>query len=90
MIDLKDTLTHLPGNKVKELEIITQRIAATGKAEIVILYGSYARGDYKEERGTEQGKRSDYDILVVTSDFKTASGLSIELSGKFSDISVPV
>ena len=90
MIDLKDTLTHLPGNKIKELETITQRIAATGKAEIVILYGSYARGDYKEERGKGQGKKSDYDILVVTSDFDTASDLSIELSGKFSDISVPV
>jgi predicted nucleotidyltransferase/HEPN domain-containing protein len=92
VIDLKNILSHLPENKIKELETITERITATGKAEIIVLYGSYARGDYKEERGKHRGKKSDYDILVVISDCDndTKFELQFELSRKFKDISVPV
>ncbi|NOQ25295.1 MAG: HEPN domain-containing protein [Bacteroidales bacterium] len=92
MIDLKNILSHLPENKIKELEIITERITATGKAEIIVLYGSYARGDYKEERGKHRGKKSDYDILVIISDCDndTKNKLRNELNRKFKDISVPV
>lgn len=92
MIDLKNILSHLPENKIKELETITERITDTGKAEIIVLYGSYARGDYKEERGKHRGKKSDYDILVIISDCDndTKFELQTELSRKFKDISVPV
>lgn len=90
MIDLKSTLFHLPEGKVKELDTITKRITATDQAETVVLYGSYARGNYKEERGKERGKKSDYDILVVVSDYDTQKKLRNELIGKFKDISVPV
>ncbi len=44
MTDLKKKLNHLPKNKRKELEIITQKIIKTQLAEIIILFGSYARG----------------------------------------------
>lgn len=92
MIDLKNILSHLPENKIKDLEIITERITDTGKAEIIVLYGSYARGDYKEERGIHRGKKSDYDILVIISDCDndTRNELRNELNRKFKDISVPV
>lgn len=87
---MQQQLNHLPPNKIKELTTIAQRITATGKAEIVILFGSYARGDYKEHRGKEQGKRSDYDILVVTADADTRKGLRKKLRGVFEDIGIPV
>ena len=87
---MQQQLAHLPQNKIDELTTITQRITATGKAEIVILFGSYARGDYKEHRGKEQGKRSDYDILVVTADAHTRKGLRKKLRGVFEDIGIPV
>ncbi|NOQ26927.1 MAG: HEPN domain-containing protein [Bacteroidales bacterium] len=90
MIDLKNILAHLPDNKIKELETITQRIVDTGKAEIVVLFGSYARGNYKEQRGKTQGKKSDYDILAVSFDYETKKELRSELRGAFKDISVPV
>lgn len=90
MDKLPQILSHLPLNKVKELETITQRIVATEKAEIVVLFGSYARGDYKEQRGKEQGKRSDYDILVVTADADTRKGLRKKLRGVFKNIDIPV
>ena len=62
---------RLPSDKISDLETITQRIVETGLAEIVILYGSYARGTYKDDRNyVIEGqdyvhRRSDYDLLVV-------------------------
>ncbi len=49
--------------------------AACDDVEMVVLYGSYARGDYKEEEDLEperkSGAASDYDILVVTTEKDT-------------------
>ena len=56
MIDLSKILSHLPKDKIAELETVTERIVQTEKAEIILLFGSYARGDYKLERGKESGK----------------------------------
>ena len=90
MTALTKILSHLPDHKIKELETVTQRIVDTGKAEIVALFGSYARGNYKEQRGKSKGKRSDYDILVVTSDSDTRTELRSKLREIFKDIAVPV
>jgi predicted nucleotidyltransferase/HEPN domain-containing protein len=77
-LTLTDPLDHLPANKRRELarvlEIIffeTEQFRATklslrkSEAKIlkVILYGSYARGDWMEDRLS--GYRSDYDLLIV-------------------------
>jgi predicted nucleotidyltransferase len=48
MINLKDKLKHLPAGKIAGLEFITDKIIETGLAEMVVLYGSHARGDYKK------------------------------------------
>ncbi|NOQ25226.1 MAG: HEPN domain-containing protein [Bacteroidales bacterium] len=90
MIDLTKILSYLPESKVTELETVTKRIVNTGNAEIVILFGSYARGDYKEKRRIDQGRKSDYDILVVVSDYETKKELRTELRAVFKDISVHV
>ena len=90
MQPLDQILAHLPENKIKELETLTQRIVATGQVEFVVLFGSYARGNYKEKRGKERGKKSDYDILVVTADADTRKGLRKKLRGIFKGIGVPV
>jgi predicted nucleotidyltransferase len=70
MINLKDKLKHLPAGKIAGLEFITDKIIETGLAEMVVLYGSHARGDYKDGKIKEVGGiptifRSDYDILVI-------------------------
>ncbi len=90
MIKLNKALKHLPENKVQELDAIIQRIIDTGKAEIIILFGSYARGTWREHRGEEQGKKSDYDILAITNGSKNISPLRLELRGAFSDYRTPV
>ena len=69
----------LPINKEQELQKITSTILQEGKdIEMIILYGSYARGKYKEEKDIDysdpkSGRVSDYDILVVTKSKKIAT-----------------
>jgi uncharacterized protein len=89
MTGIANILSHLPQRKIRELERVTLRIVDTGLAEIIMLFGSYARGDYKEKRGAAQGKKSDYDILVVTVGVEEDTLLE-RLEGKFDDINVHV
>jgi uncharacterized protein len=89
MTNIAQILEHLPTEKIKELETITSRITETGMAEIILLFGSYARGSYKEQRGKERGRKSDYDILVVTAP-GTAKDMRAKLRDQFDDIEVPV
>ncbi|WP_454762331.1 HEPN domain-containing protein [Caulobacter segnis] len=80
---MKSNLDHLPDRQQEELERITSHLlngfaaAAAGgtqpwrrgaKIYKIILFGSYARGDFVDE--PENGYLSDFDILVVVSDEK--------------------
>ncbi len=73
---MNDSLEHLPEHKRDELRRLTETIReACDDVEMVVLYGSYARGDYKEEADLDpdrkSGAASDYDILVVTTEKDT-------------------
>lgn len=77
---LKTSLDHLPIQQQQELAQVVEVIyAATSDVLAVLLYGSYARGDWvdgphEQGRGKLVGyKISDYDILVVTSSEYTAT-----------------
>ncbi len=83
MKNLSKILRHLPDNKVKELETVTKRIIETGMASMVLLYGSYARGNWKETSGGRSGKKSDYDILVLTKDERDCKDLEDKLFKMF-------
>jgi predicted nucleotidyltransferase/HEPN domain-containing protein len=50
---------------------------------MIILYGSYARGDWKEHVGGRSGKRSDYDLLVLTKDERDCEDLNLKLQKMF-------
>ena len=78
---MKTSLDHLPDRKRRDLErvvqllfaefedataLATQKWKKQGRILKVILYGSYARGDWVED--PVGGYFSDYDILVVVSD----------------------
>jgi predicted nucleotidyltransferase/HEPN domain-containing protein len=78
---MKTSLDHLPDGKQRELasvvrilfeefESVTARASQQwkkgGRILKVVLYGSYARGDWVDD--PVGGYRSDYDILVVVSD----------------------
>lgn len=80
-LTLTDDLDHLPPNKRRELarvlEIVFDEVARyqstklsdhrkRGKILKVILFGSYSRGDWVEDRLS--GYRSDYDLLIIVND----------------------
>jgi predicted nucleotidyltransferase len=74
---MKSTLPHLPTSKQQELQAIVSTILQNcPDIEKIILFGSYARGDYKEKKDLAEDRKSghvsDYDILVVTRDAITA------------------
>jgi len=82
--EMKDSLAHLPQLKADELELIAFKIRSLAEdVHMVVLFGSYARGDWKDGPH-EQGrgrliihKRSDYDILVLTANEYTARDISL-------------
>ena len=67
---MKTSLEHLPDNKRHEINSIMETIVRLVQPEMVILFGSFSRGDWVEEKHYENGTlyeyKSDYDILVVT------------------------
>lgn len=78
---MKTTLSYLPENKQKEISSIAGRIKELAQVEMIILFGSYARGDYKEQKDLapdrKSGHVSDYDILVITEDKKLAKDINL-------------
>lgn len=66
---MKKSLAHLPKHKREELKEITSIITEVAEVEMIILFGSYARGNWVEDTYTEghitYEYRSDYDILVI-------------------------
>ena len=74
---MKNSLNHLPKTKQDELTKTIATICGNCKdVEKIILFGSYARGTYKEKKDLKEDRKSghisDYDILVVTSNAITA------------------
>jgi len=82
---MKSSLDHLPEQKQRELARIVQILLEEledalkeGSAEFkkmgrilkIILFGSYARGDWVDEPHTMKGYRSDYDLLIIVNNKK--------------------
>jgi len=86
---MKKSLAHLPKHKQDELKLITDTIVKSFPgAQMLILFGSYARGNWVEDT-YKQGHityeyKSDYDILVITETKRQANddGLQRKLNDK--------
>ena len=78
---MRDVLDHLPQSKQRELAYVVRVLfeefeavhargnskwAKQGRIFKIVLYGSYARGDWVDD--PIGGYKSDYDILIVVSD----------------------
>ncbi len=66
---MKTSLDHLPPRKRNELERATEIVREACAPEMIILFGSYARGDWVEELAEDETNyryQSDFDLLVVT------------------------
>jgi predicted nucleotidyltransferase/HEPN domain-containing protein len=67
---MKKSLAHLPKHKREELKLVTEIILDECPTVLmVILFGSYARGDWVEDAYVEDGityeYASDFDLLVI-------------------------
>jgi uncharacterized protein len=70
---MKKSLSHLPKTKRDEIKAVAEIIKEKIDAEFIILFGSYARGDWVEDvyvgdDGITYEYKSDYDLLVVVKD----------------------
>lgn len=80
---MRTDLDHLPPAKQRELERVvqilfeefnevmgraTQDWKRRGRIQKIILYGSYARGDWVDEPHTAKGYQSDFDLLIIVND----------------------
>jgi predicted nucleotidyltransferase len=63
---MKTSLSHLPADKQDELQTLTKIIREKVPAEMIILFGSHARGDWVEDFQENTEYVRDYDILVIT------------------------
>jgi len=78
---VKTSLDHLPESKQAELKKAVSAIRKAMKPEMIILYGSYARGDFVESDKYKEGHityeyQSDFDILVLVESEKLASDIT--------------
>ena len=60
---MKQTLDHLPAHKQAQLRAIVDIIRGLTEVEMIILFGSYARGDWVEDPGG--GYFSDVDLMIL-------------------------
>jgi uncharacterized protein len=70
---MKNSLEHLPKEKIDRLERVVSVIREMcDDVEMIILFGSHARGNYRDEEDLlperKSGAVSDYDILVICRD----------------------
>jgi uncharacterized protein len=93
---MESILSHLPEHKQAELKaVLGALIPKYGEIEMIILFGSYARGNWVEDKYTEGGNtyeyKSDYDLLIILSDDKKANADSFiyAVSDKLADLKLP-
>ena len=101
---MKDSIAYLPKDKQEDLNFLVNEILKRlPQVEFIILYGSYARGNYVrrsiriEDGGIPTVKISDYDIYVITSGINSKKAETvldnvedIFFSGKDFDRDTPV
>jgi predicted nucleotidyltransferase/HEPN domain-containing protein len=86
---MKTTIEHLPDDQQQKLQAITAVFTSPDVAipiDMLILFGSRARGDWVDDQ--ETGYKSDYDLLVVVENEKQVNDLTVwgELERKVREI----
>jgi len=78
---MKRSLAHLPKHKRDELKEVVAIITELADIEMIILFGSYARGNWVEDIYTEghitYEYKSDYDILVIAKEWRYARSINL-------------
>ena len=92
---MKTSLSHLPEHKQAELKaIVGALIPKYGEIEMIILFGSYARGNWVEDKYVDKGityeYKSDYDLLIILSKNGHAGSDSLthSITGKLEELNL--
>lgn len=78
---MKTSIEFLPSNKQQELHAVVQAIHQYSEVEMIILFGSYAKGKWIEEYaddGIHLQYQSDYDLLVIVKTRSTSAQHRLE------------
>lgn len=78
---MKTGTEFLPSHKQYELQAIVQSIRQYSEVEMIILFGSYAKGKWVEEYaedGAHIQYQSDYDLLVIVKTRSTSAQHRLE------------
>jgi uncharacterized protein len=93
---LKTDISYLPKHKQDELKLIVATlIPSYSEIEMIILFGSYARNSYVEDKYVEKGityeYKSDYDLLIVLNKNNKADADSFltSVGGKLNSLNLP-
>lgn len=93
---MKTSLSHLPEHKQAELKAIKEAlIPRYAEIEMIILFGSYARGTFVEDKYVEKGityeYKSDYDLLIMMSKNGHANSdtLTSSITGRIEELNLP-
>lgn len=93
---MKTDLSHLPHHKQAELKaVVSSVIPRFIDIEMIILFGSHARGNWVEdiymENGRTYGYKSDFDLLIVLSNNSKADAVTFtqSITGKFDELHLP-
>ncbi len=93
---MKTSLSHLPEHKQAELKAIKEAlIPRYSEIEMIILFGSYARGTFVEDKYVEKGityeYKSDYDLLIMMSKNGHANSdtLTSSITGRIEELNLP-
>lgn len=93
---MKTDLSHLPEHKRAELKaIVGALIPRYAEIEMIILFGSYARGTWVEDKYIDKGityeYKSDYDLLIILSKNGQAGSdsLTYSITGKLEELNLP-
>jgi predicted nucleotidyltransferase len=90
---MKTDLSHLPEHKQAELKaIVAALIPRYAEIEMIILFGSFARGTWVEDKYVEKGityeYKSDYDLLIVLikNAHANSDALTQSITGKLEEL----
>lgn len=72
---LTKTLSHLPPEVQEMVRAVARAVVEGAPVEMLILFGSFARGTFQDDR--ETGYKSDLDLLAVADDEKTANDVGL-------------
>lgn len=93
---MKTDYSFLPQHKQAELKAIGGAlIPRYGEVEMIILFGSYARGKQVEDKYEDKGiiyeYKSDYDLLIILSKNQQANNdtLMQSITGKLEELDLP-